>query len=414
MKVFSKLRLPAVALIALLSAVTLFSTVAPSHAPTVVSAADATPVMNGPRLFVSQDADAQWQAIAEASTLYATDFNRTWVGGVVQPGRAITDKTSLINEAIGIADASFNGRPVGEKAIDHIEWDTTNNIFGTGGIKFITMPNDGGAGGSWQFNTNGVDGTGYRRFYILVIGMYPKETLGYRWKISGSNQASNSNLKIFNLGTAGGGQVVPCNSRFLGFVTAFINQTSGNIANNTGDNFLPNPWGTTVWHIHNQVDTGVAVSTKSEWLVRYGPLPRGLDGDMDTTYNAANPYLYNRTQPAGWPDTRAATNTWAIPRDSRFVIEVLYDWKTADPGNSTIAMWGANYGDPPRLFYKANNVPLFTSADPIAEINLLNYDTERIEEPGVRPNMFTYFDGVATSLTPLPFPGGFTPPGNDG
>jgi chitodextrinase len=356
---------------------------------------------------VNLDADAE--AIGESATLYCTDFNRTWVGGVLQSSRAITSKATLISQAIGIGASSWGGDQT--IAASHIEWDTTNKIYGTGCLRFNTLDTDGSAGGSWQFNTNGIDGTVYRRFYTMVIGMYPKETLGYRWKISGTNSAANSNLKIFNLGTAGGGQVVPCNSRFLGFLTAFINQSSGNIASNTGDNIGgPNPWGTTLWHIHNQVDTGAAVSTKTDYLTRYGPLPRGLEGDMDTTYSAANPYLYNRTQPSGWPDTRAATNTWAIPRDSRFVIEVLYDYNIANPSASTIYIWGADYGDAPQLLYKATNVPLFTNTDQVAEINLLNYDTERLSEPGVRPTMYTYFDLVATSATQIDFPGGFSLP----
>lgn len=366
---------------------------------------------------VTNQAEADWLSRAlGAGVKYATNFDDVVINGVLQPSRKIDNKAELLAEALDYSSGAFSSRPAGEQAEDHIAWDTTRKLTGRASLQFITMPGDGANGGSWRINPSGTPGAApIRSFYCQFSVYYPKETLGYRWRLQGDAGPSSAAMKVINFGQAGGGQIVIYNPRFLGFPSAFINQSGGNIASAAGyDIGTPNPWSTSCPHIHNKVDSGATVTTKAEYLTRYGCLPRGLDGDMDLSYNPAA-YLYQRAQPSGFPDTRASFAGFPFQLDNWTTLEAYCEFNEATPDESTWELWGARYGQPPKfLFSGRGNIPLFNSPDNAWDsIELLNYDTQRISEPGVRPNLFTNYDELIISTNEIPFPGGYSLPRNN-
>jgi hypothetical protein len=56
-----------------------------------------------------------------------------------------------------------------------------------------------------------------------------------------------------------------------------------------------------------------------------------------------------------------------------------------------------------------NSTPLASNSEVYRRFELLNYDTPRLPETN-RPTMYTYFDEVIISTSPIKFPGGFDLP----
>lgn len=368
----------------------------------VVRAKDAVGLFD---VAAAPDADADFAARASAAGVkYATNFTDVYVNGVLQPARAIASKQDMIDESIGIGDSSFSTRPVGEQAADHLAWDTTKKLSGAASLRINTMAGDGAAGGSWAFRPNGTDATVFRELYCQFSVYYPRETLGYRYALN----TSVGQLKVINFGQFGGGQIVVSNWRFMGFPSAFSNG-GGMIAEDIGAIIsTPNPWGTDAQRNQDAIDAGGPTSTQTEQLLRYGPLGRGLDAVQDLGFNAGQPLVYLRAQPSGWPDTRAATNGVPFVLDGWTTIECYMKYNVANPAQSTFQMWAAPYGQPPKLIMSGiGNVPLNTNTtNSWDRFELLNYDTERTSQVGVRPLMFTYYDEVIVSSQPISFPGG--------
>jgi hypothetical protein len=171
--------------------------------------------------------------------------------------------------------------------------------------------------------------------------------------------------------------------------------------------------------MHSAIDTGVSGSTKTDWYLRYGPLDgssAGLAADCNLGYDAANPYVYNRTQPSGWPDTRAATNTIPFQFDGWTVFELFLEYNTVNPAQSTIQMWVAPRGSQgTKVIDCVGTVPFGSNtANSWKQFELDMYDTSRQPE-AARPDQDVYFGEFITSLRPIKFPGQtVNPPGNLG
>lgn len=349
--------------------------------------------------------DSDFQLRALSATKYAVNFTDVYVAGVLQPSRVIANTQDLLDEAFEV--------PGDTTAVTR---ETSIKLSGSGSLRIALFDSSGPQSGSWAFHPNGTDGTLYRRLYVQFAVYYPAATLGYRWKTSGSNSFSTSALKVINFGQFGAGQIVVCNPRFLGFPSAFCDGAQMISDSSEANNLIAsNPWGVTVHHIQDAVDTGVAASTKSDFLTRYGPLMRGLDGDMDLSYNPSV-LLQNRSQPSGFPDTRAATNGVPFKLDGWLVIEAFLEYNQADPSTSSFQMWAAPYGQAPTLIMNnVSRLPLGTNTtNSWDRFELLNYDTERVSETGVRPTLYTYYSEVLVSDNPINFPGGFTLPSSQG
>lgn len=359
------------------------------------------------------NAQADWIKRASADgVLYATNFSDVYLNSVLQPNRAIVDSASLRAESdnqpgeVGIS---------GDRSA--VVFDPTKKISGKGSLRLDTYDSSNAQTGSWATWANGVDATVYRRLYVQFMVYYPKETIGYRWLTNGT--AGSSGLKILNCGQYGGGQVVVFVPRFLGFPSAFVNG-SQLVSDITGNNIdsSQNPWGKLVLRIQDGINTGISGATKTDFLLRYGPLARGIDGDGNFDYDANNPYLYNRTQPSGWPDSRAATNGVAINLDGWTVMQMFLEYNVADNSKCTVQMWASKYGDAPKLIMNnVMNVALNDTAGTNSwkRFELLNYDTIRLAEPGVRPTLKTYYDEFVVSTKPIYWPVvGTLPPGNLG
>jgi fibronectin type 3 domain-containing protein len=352
----------------------------------------------------STNPDTDFQAIATAGgNLYAFDGTSVYYDGVLQSARTVSSTTGLLAEAYQT--------PGDTTAVTR---DTTIKLSGSGSIRIALFPTSGTQSGSWAFRPNGRDGTVYREVWTRFSVYYPKETLGYRYQLGGSI----GQLKVLNFGQFGGGQLVVSNWRFMGFPSAFVDG-SNMISDSSESNHLigtPNPWSTTVHRIQDAIDTGASVSTKTDYLTRYGPLGRGLDGDMDTSYSASNPYLYNRTQPSGFPDTRAATNGVAFALDGWTDIEVYLYYNEANPSQSTMMMWAAPRGSAPKLIMSNINVLQLgtNTTNSWDRFEILNYDTDRQSEAS-RPTLYTYYTGLCTSRNmPINFPGGRYLPNRSG
>lgn len=380
----------------------------------LAASASATLPMMGGRLSVVQtlDMDADFAARATAANvLYALNFEDVYVNSTIQPSRKITTQVELADESISISDGSWAGGHT--EALQHITRETTIKRSGSASMRFNTVSTDTAAGGSWAFRPNGTDATVYRRLYIQLAVYYPKETIGYCYATTTTPQ-----LKVINFGQAGNGQLVLSNFRMVGFPSGFINQSDGMIASNTGNEFgTPNAFSHTLQHIQDAIDAGGATTTQTDLLTRYGPLTgSGVSNGMDTDCTTGSKFLYLKTQPAGFPDTRAATHGIPFYNDDWTVLEVYLQFTAGDA--SSVQMWAARYGDQPTLIISdIGNLPLGLSSggndNSWSRFEILNYDTSRDTEVG-RPTMFTYYTEVIVSEAPINFPGGFTIPNNQG
>jgi chitodextrinase len=355
-------------------------------------------------------ADFLARATASSSVLYATDFDDVILDGVIDVAR------SGINTSTELRAEAFETGPNGTTATN---LESTIKLSGNS-CRLTTEPDaNTSTNGYWAFRPDGRTATVRRRFYVQFSVYYPSETIGYRYLL---NSGTNGALKVINLNQPGAGQLVITQPRFMGFPGGFINgNTSIPESMTPAASFASNPWSTTVHHTQTAVDGGTpnpitSGNTKTEWLTRYGPLLRGLSSDIDGSYNAGNPYLYNRTQPSGWPDTRAAINGVPFALDDWQTFEIFYDYNTSDPSQSSCQVWvNRGYGSPPVLIISAiGNLSFGTSSSAVSRIELLNYDTERLAEVGVRPTQYTYYAEPIVSLEPIDFPGGYAIPGHQG
>lgn len=385
-------------------------------ASSLVAPARAIPLLQGgSKLIVTQappaiDMDADFAARATApGATYATNTEDVYVSRVIQPAREINDATELRNEALDC----------GPSCNSNLLRDTTLHLSGPSSIQVLVLGSDGNDGDAhWSYRLNGTDDTQFTRFYAQMAVYFPRDNMAYRYQLDAANQASQ--LKIWNLEQNGSGQIAITARRFLGFPSYFTQDGGG--FHNQGDVDLgtPNPWSSVQERIQNAIDNGGALSTKDQYIARYGPLS-GISGDVtgavsgQPAYSAGDPLLYNRTWPSGWPDTRAIA-AGAVPFNLNgwTVITVFIDYNVSSPGSSTFQAWAAAYGEAPTLiFQQIGNCPLGTN-DVYRRLELLTYDTHRIGESGVRPTLRTNFTEVIVSTAPINFPGGFTLPNNQG
>lgn len=359
------------------------------------------------------DADFLARATASSNVLYATNFTDVYLDGVKNTARSgMATKQDIIDEAgLGIGASSFSGRPVGQKAEDHLDRETVIKLSGGCSLRMNVMPTDGQAAGSWAFNPDGrTPGLAWHRLYIQFSVYYPRDTLAWRYDLTPS---ASGQLKVMNLGEFGNGQIVISNWKFLGFPSGFINGSDGMIGANTGNTIsTPNAFNTNLTRVQDAIDTGGATTTQTDLLTRYGPLGgSGTANGMDTAFSASVPYLDQRTQPAGFPDTRAATHGIPFYEDDWTTIEVFIEFVAGD--HSTVQMWAARKGQPPTLIIDdVGNLPLGgDGSNSWEELRLLNYDTERQTESD-RPLQFCYYAEPIVSLDPIKFPGGYDLSGN--
>jgi hypothetical protein len=330
-----------------------------------------------------------------------------YVARVLQPARAISSTAELEAEAL---DTGPNP--------ENLSRDTALHLSGTGSIQIAVLDSAStDSGAHWSYRLNGTDDTRFTRFYAQMAVYFPRDNLAYRYQLDSTSQPAQ--LKIWNLEQNGSGQIAITARRFLGF-PGYFTQTAS--FNNSGGASIgtPNPWSSSQEWIQNAIDNGGAVSTKDDYVARYGPLS-GISGDVtgavgaQPAYSAGDPYLYDRTWPSGWPDTRAIA-AGAVPfnMDGWTVIEVFVDYNEASPTASTFQCWAAAYGEEPVLiFNQIAACPLGTN-DVYRRLELLTYDTHRESESGVRPTLRTNFTEIVVSTAPINFPGGFAPPNNQG
>lgn len=356
---------------------------------------------------VGMDADFEARATA-AGVTYACNATDVYVGGVLQPARTITDSTSLRNEALDTGGTPTN-----------LVRDTVLTLSGTGSIQLITPGSAGVDGGAhWSYRPNGTDSTQFTRFYAQMSIYMTRDGHAYRYQLDAASQPAQ--LKIWNIEQNGAGQIAITARMFLGFPSYFTQTAT---FHNSGDASLgtPNPWGNSQEWIQNAINNGgTAAQTKNAYIAKYGPL-EGIGSDVtgavsgQPAYSAGDPLLYNRTWPSGWPDARAiAAGGVPFNLDGWTTIGIFVDYNVGNPTASTFQGWAAAYLEAPQLiFSQIGNCPLGTN-DVYRRFELLAYDTHRVSETGVRPEIRTNYSEVIVSTAPINFPGGFTLPSNQG
>ena len=382
-------------------------TVDATTAGKVVSGINANAVSQGP-----QDDDFANRA-STFGNIWANNFTDIYESGVINPARAISSTQDLLDDS---SNQGLGG--------EFYERSAVRFLSGGASIDLEHRGTAGSGDGSYQVRTNGADSTVVDGFYVQFSTYYPRDVYAWRYPIGGSTA-----FKIANFGNFGNGQFVLAIDRWMGFPGGFING-SDNIASEAGSSFSAgdNPWGRLIFHVQNMIDTVggadyTSSNSKTEWLERYGYLLRGLDDDMDTTchdnrgsttYGSigvdVDPLMYNRTQPSGWPDTRCAGQQLNLDGWTTFECFI-------DRANNTLRIWQANYNERPVLIFEATNLSYNGTSSDKSQLEILNYDTQRLGEDGVsggafaqaRPDHHFWCDEliVSSSLIPYANIGGF-------
>lgn len=327
------------------------------------------------------DTEADWQQRKSAAgVFYSQSFD-------------FANKDELIDAAAGVT----NNLPGNE-----IDLDSAIKLSGGKSLKVITHGAASGNGGSWAGWYDGKDGsTHYKTFYFQFAVYLPRATLAYRSK------GGDGQLKLANLEQYGAGQVVVGNKKFLGFPSLLLNG-SGTLERNISESVVPNVGSEYVFQ--PAVDAGGgAPGDACEFWERYGP-SRGVSMNDDYTENNSQPRLDLRNLTYGWPNRCALKSGVPYAMDRWTVVEVYVEYNTANSQQSTIKAWAAPYGEAPRIFVnEVGTAKLGSNSNVYRRFELLNYDTPRESEAN-RPTMFTYFDEVLISTSPVKFPGGFSLP----
>lgn len=331
------------------------------------------------------DTEADWQQRKSAAgVFYSQSFD-------------FANKSELLDAAVGSTGGGYTDNPPGNE----IDLDSAIKLSGGKSLKIITHGAASGNGGSWSDFYDGKDGsTSYKTFYFQFAIYLPRATLAYRSK------GGDGQLKLANLEQYGAAQIVVTNRKFLGFPTILLNG-SGTLEKQISENVVPNVGSEYIFQ--PAVDTGGgSPGDACEFWERYGP-SRGVS--MNDDYNeGSQPRLDLRNLTYGWPNRCALKAGVPFAVDGWTVVELYVDYNTANPQQSTLKGWAAPYGSAPRMFVnEVNTLKLGTRDEVYRRFELLNYDTPRESEAN-RPTMFTYFDEVLISTSPVKFPGGFSLP----
>jgi hypothetical protein len=326
------------------------------------------------------DTDADWAARKSAAgVIYSESFE-------------YNSKAELVDAALGVTDnPPANG----------VDIDSTIKLAGSKSLKLITNGAAGANGGSWAQYYNGKDSTQFRTFYFQFAIYLPRDTLAYRSK------GGDGQLKLVNLEQYGAAQIVVTNRKFLGFPTILLNG-SGTLEKNVSESVVPNVGSEYIYQPAVDVG-GSAPGSACEFWQRYGP-SRGVAMNDDYGETNSQPYLDRRNMAYGWPNRCALQGGVPFAMNGWTTIELYVEYNSANPQQSTLKAWAAPYGQAPRLFInQVNSTALNSNSDVYRRFELLNYDTPRLAEPD-RPTMYTYFDEVLISTSPIKFPGGFSVP----
>jgi hypothetical protein len=333
------------------------------------------------------DTEADWQARKSASgVFYSQSFD-------------FASKAELLDAAVGATGGGYTSSP----PQNEIDLDSTIKLSGGKSLKIITHGASSANGGSWADWYDGKDGsTRYKTFYFQFAIYLPRATLAYRSK------GGDGQLKLANLEQYGAAQIVVTNRNFLGFPTILLNG-SGTLSKNISENSVPNVGSEYVYQ--PAVDSGSPSNPGDacEFWGRYGP-SRGVATNDDYGETNSQPRLDLRNMTYGWPNRCALRSGVPFAVDGWTVVELYVEYNTANPQQSTLKGWAAPYGSAPRLFVnEVNTLQLGANSEVYHRFELLNYDTPRLAEPD-RPTMYTYFDEVLISTSPIKFPGGFSLP----
>lgn len=369
-----------------------------------------------------------------AGTLYATNFRDVYLGNgstaaVLTPARQITTTADLFLNSLDtnpFTHTYTTAQPYGQGGAGpyadgtaRAELDTTTFTAGsvyTPRQQALRLPGrtvDDANGGDWRQRINGASSTLYRRLYMQVRVLFDEAAIGSAWQ-------SGEFRKLFVIGDSTNRRVHFGLRKNTGALHFTWNST-GAIGAVPGAVLATNPWGRPVYRLYNQIDEGsTSLSTtpsatnESEWLQNYGPLQDGYDF-TGYEYDAANKLLGARALPRGFPDTAAFANAPAIKIGEANTIQVFLE-HVAGVDFFSLQAWMANESNPtPVCVTKSiQNLPLPAGqADNLWRvIQLCDEAAGRVVGTALERN--TWFLEVQTSTAPIPFPGGFLPPDNQG
>lgn len=358
-----------------------------------------------------------------AGTRYATDFTKVYVNGaevrtITSEGTALGVSGTLIGEG--------NGGTLVTDGI-HIKW--VNDPTGSQSkcLRINNLNTDVSNSGAWVKRIDGAisssvgSPTPIRRVYVYVKFYAPRSLYAWRY-----NSSQPMGFKIFYLmRQAEAAQVVVNHTRGSGMYGVLLDTNEsfiedGGTTEGSFNGGHPFPVGQ-IWCEQNGVWRGkpnppAANATRTAWWNYYGHIRRA---EFNTSYNANEPWLDQRTFTVdgvnqGWP-MQCVLDSGTVPiyTNAWNCVQLFVEYK--NPAPSTVMMWASRLGSPPRLVWDyKDSVNLGANSRAFDTITLLNQDTQRVAEPGVRPDSYTDYGELIVSETPIIMPGGYLPPGNLG
>lgn len=379
-------------------------------------------------------ADDQAARFATDGTLFATNFRDVYLGSgtgpaVLTPARQITSITQLTSAPYSAGGHRYSAAEglygqVRDGVLQgpfpdqwpRAELDTTTFPFPT--LRLPGRVNDGKQGGAWTAPVNGVNATLYRRIYFGFRVLFDEEAIATKW------DESNGDHKIFMLGSNQDGQIVLGSKGNCGALTMFwdVFHSIGEIPG-VSISSSNNPWANSVRRTYNAFDMGDTTldgtqntaEMQRKFLENYGPLDGGYNPDTSYGYLADDKYLARRSlaiMPYQYPDVRAFKNAPALRPWTWYNIRGFAE-KHVGEGFYSIEHWIAEDNQPlVKLFTAIHNVPCSVDDTRFTEFQVLEYSTNRVRGTALDRN--TWYREMQTSLKPIPSPGGFLPPNNQG
>lgn len=364
-------------------------------------------------------------------TLFATDFHDVYLGSgtgpaALNPARVITS-TAILTSAPYVGSHVYStaeglygqgGAGPYPEGTPRAVLDSTT--FGFNTLRLPGRANDGRQGGNLIVPIDGMDNTTvYPRFYVQFRVRFDREAIAWAWS------SPTYDHKVFMIGSNQGGEVIIASVKNAAAIMMYydVSKTIGNVPGTkiAGAN---NPYRQDVYRYYNIIDRGDTTLTnattedeKAKWLRNYGPLYRGYDW-QGYGYDAAYPYLDERTpaqfMPRGWPDSAAFDNLPCWQYDQWITVQVFVE-HFSSTGMISLEYWAAYDNQPfTKLFSSIANIPSGSLGDTSRwpRLEILEYSTDRVRNTATDRN--TWFRELQTSLKPIPGPGGFMPPDNQG
>jgi hypothetical protein len=246
---------------------------------------------------------------------------------------------------------------------------------------------------------------GYMTSFYFQACIWVDAYADYDWhRNDGTVQTSKYFILDYWNSSANTGEVVITNKDSKGFIWSYYSVGAGafDVLRGTPSNNNNYQW-------QNAVDNGTPLdNTDASYFRRYGPFNYGM---------YPGPFSQSKLlHLQGVPNAAAAQGGVAWNRGGITVVEVYVALNT--PGNSTVKIWAAPYGSPPKLIVNSTGVNLGSRVGTDGGIGWsgvtltnLVYQADSAHNPGYPNNAYIDYVEMIVSSNPIKFPGGYALPG---